>query len=1023
MKIKTRGDSSPQGKARVFFAGLGDGYERYFARISDDVLRCQNCAIYYPDPYDETIPEEALAEMQLFVVLVTDSLFAGGNPVVARLLPFCRNNRKPVLPVMCENGYPQQFNELFDQMQYLDPFSQDATAVSYQQKLEKYLDSVLVSDELAAKIRNAFDAYVFLSYRKKDRAYAQKLMRLIHEDEDLRDIAIWYDEFLVPGRSFSASIEEAFEKSGMFALVVTPNLLEEGNYVKEVEYKMAAGKGASILPAELVKTDREALEADYPGIPPCVSIDEPFRIQSAVRENLKDIALGGSAGNPQHEFFIGLAYLDGIDMEVDAGRGYWMIRGAAEAGLPEAIEKTVAMLRNGEAVERDLEEAYSWQKKLAECRREAFEADPSCYRSYAEALEGAAVQAYDLKRIGEAKAIWNRILGIDADGSFWVRRYRHLAHRMLGDIASFDELDLQEANRHYRKALTIMKELTEEASTAGTWTELALNYYSAGLSMMKNRDLEHAGQCFREALAINGNLLEKASEANFIAEAQKNRIRFDIAAAEVYAQRGETDAAAELYGEALSYARKMQGEYESGHTQRDLLVTLNKCGDFELFTRGNAAAAQRCYGEAFTLADSLQEKLPSLTAKEDLAIAFSRLGEASLKIGNADEALARFRACLDLMKELAETAPSPANRGKLANAFEKVSLALKELGKADEAVEYLNQSIEIRGGVAGESGSLEEQRNLSINLVQKGDQEQQALKSDDAEQSYRKAAGIRQAILDKTGTAEAKRDLAIVYERLGNAAMSNSGPEQAVEWYEKERALLEEVLRETGAASVKIDVSVSLSKLGAAYRKMRREDKAMAFFEKAKALSEEADTGEEDPVKLRSLFVDNLKLGEGMEAQGRLDEAQEYYDKILPMAERLLMLAPGKQATRDHYLCILKSADVAYKRREFETAEKLYSDARARADALYEKSGGRDVQYDIMYLDQQLSFVREDIESGGTAEEPVYADSGITDMETLLKFLAQAAKEQQGAQNAPEKDPPKKEEKPAGKKKWFEFWK
>lgn len=149
----------------------------------------------------------------MFVVLVTNAIFDEDNYITKEILPFCKENHKPVLPILCEKCNPDIFNDVFSNMQYIDPFSQDATGLSYDQKLKTYLETVLVSDELAQKIRDAFDAYVFLSYRKKDREYAQKLMRLIHSNPSCRDIAIWYDEFLVPGRSFSDSIKDAFNKT------------------------------------------------------------------------------------------------------------------------------------------------------------------------------------------------------------------------------------------------------------------------------------------------------------------------------------------------------------------------------------------------------------------------------------------------------------------------------------------------------------------------------------------------------------------------------------------------------------------------------------------------------------------------------------------------------------------------------------------------------------------------------------------------------------------------------------------
>lgn len=47
----------------------------------------------------------------------------------------------------------------------------DDTVIKFEDKLIMYLGSVLIGDEMADRVRAAFDAYVFLSYRKKDRKY------------------------------------------------------------------------------------------------------------------------------------------------------------------------------------------------------------------------------------------------------------------------------------------------------------------------------------------------------------------------------------------------------------------------------------------------------------------------------------------------------------------------------------------------------------------------------------------------------------------------------------------------------------------------------------------------------------------------------------------------------------------------------------------------------------------------------------------------------------------------------------
>ena len=101
------------------------------------------------------------------------------------------------------------------------------------------MSNCLFDEELVKKVKEAFEAYIFLSYRKKDTYYANIVMNAIHENDFARDIAIWFDEFLVPGEDFNDSIDEVLKKSELFALVVTPSIIEKDNYVMRVEYPNA----------------------------------------------------------------------------------------------------------------------------------------------------------------------------------------------------------------------------------------------------------------------------------------------------------------------------------------------------------------------------------------------------------------------------------------------------------------------------------------------------------------------------------------------------------------------------------------------------------------------------------------------------------------------------------------------------------------------------------------------------------------------------------------------------------------
>ena len=381
LAYKTRGQSSPQGKPRVFFCCHPEDFQPFFQEIAANILKMQNCAIWYftdqqATPDDEQM-ETDLGQMQLFVVPVTAKLLHLSNFAADAAIPFALKQHIPVLPLMQESGLDELFCHKFGDIQFLDKRKQDPTAISYEEKLEKYLSSVLVGDELAAKVRAAFGAYIFMSYRKKDRKYAQILMRKIHANEFCRDIAIWYDEFLTPGENFNQAIADALQKSQLFTLVITPNLINETNYVMTTEYPAAMASGKPILPAELVKTDRGILERCYTDLPDCIDAYNKGALSESLFQAVQQLALPENSDSPEHNFLIGLAYLGGIDVEVDHKRARMLIQSAAEAGFVEAIKKLVSMYRTGEGVERNYRMSIRWQETLIELLRKQFDAENS----------------------------------------------------------------------------------------------------------------------------------------------------------------------------------------------------------------------------------------------------------------------------------------------------------------------------------------------------------------------------------------------------------------------------------------------------------------------------------------------------------------------------------------------------------------------------------------------------------------------------------------------------------------------
>ena len=403
LEFKTPEMGDPRGKPKVYFSCHPADREAYFEVLTDEVLAHATCAIWYDtEPEADYDREELLGilgDMQLMVFGVTQRFLFQPNRAREVELPFALEKHIPVLPILVEPGLEWDFNKICAEVQLVNRNVADPTATPYEDVLDTFLKSVLIGDELAAKVRDAFDAYVFLSYRKKDRSHAQRLMRLIHENEQFRDIAIWYDEYLVPGEDFNGAIRDAFNKSGLFALAVTPHLLEAGNYVQEIEYPLAQDRkkkqqDMEIVPVEMYeedtedqRTNMEELKKGYKEIPPVRDEHNRPVLNSALLEALHSISIKENDGSSTHQFFIGLAYLCGIDVEVNYERALNLIESAAqdpENPCYEATDKLVDMYMTGEGVKRDLREALKWQETLTEQLRAAYAAhhDPDEHKGY-----------------------------------------------------------------------------------------------------------------------------------------------------------------------------------------------------------------------------------------------------------------------------------------------------------------------------------------------------------------------------------------------------------------------------------------------------------------------------------------------------------------------------------------------------------------------------------------------------------------------------------------------------------------
>ncbi len=352
LQVKTYMGKNPNGLLRVLFFAQEEDHKRFFDPITDQILKLYpQVAFYYSeDPKD--ISEEVLESMCLAVCPVTMAFLR--KDCLARELLFSRVQEKHIalLPILEEEGIAGIFRTVCGKIQYLNAVKTDETALGFEHKLVTFLDDILLDTKTSTKIREAFDAYIFLSYRKKDRKHANDIMRIIHENPFMRDIAIWYDEYLVPGENYSEAIEQAILKSKLITLVVTPNLVNEENYVKSTEYPMVHREGKDVLPIQAEATDLQALKDSYEDLPEPVDISNPESVSKSLMERFSEEGMKENE-DPQHLFYIGLAYLYGIDVEMNIPRAVELLEKSSDKGCVEASRKLISIYMEGHYVELD----------------------------------------------------------------------------------------------------------------------------------------------------------------------------------------------------------------------------------------------------------------------------------------------------------------------------------------------------------------------------------------------------------------------------------------------------------------------------------------------------------------------------------------------------------------------------------------------------------------------------------------------------------------------------------------------
>lgn len=812
LKYKTRGMTPPRGKAWVYLCCHPSEVALFADTVGEELLARQDCAVWYPE--DPTAERDeaffaALGEMQLVVMPVTRRLLEERSPAIAEEFAFAIERRIPVLPLMQENGLDELFGAVCGSLQYLDPNAQDDTALRYDEKLDKYLNSVLIGDALAAKIRAAFDAYVFLSYRKKDRAHAQELMRLIHRNEFCRDIAIWYDEFLTPGEDWSEAIGEALRESDLFVLAVTPNLVSEKNYVMTEEYPLARRVGKRILPAELVPTDRALLAEKYEGIPDCTDAHDASSLAAALAKAFEPLAVREN-DTPEHRFFIGLAYLGGVDVEVDFDAAVRLITEAAEGGVAEAAEKLVSMYYTGHGVARSYETALAWQERAVALRQAALDADDTLENLDALFWCLLALGDYyrDFRRHDKAKDVFFRsvaLLETRSGSLLW--HHNALAYNRLGNVLldAGDQAGAREAyeeyyrysercankwadREHYRncevacnklgelccaegdfaagktyfeKALAIAERLMEDAPTAQARRDVSISYERLGEVSRAAGDDEGARRYFEK----DHHIIETLAKELGTPDAERDLAISSYRLGQLLEEQGDREAAEPYLLKDLAISQNLHERLGTETTERDLALSHYSVGNFYESGRQperaiphleTAIAMQRAFVAQANLPEDRMHWCATSIA----------LGNAHNHLGDEETAYAVFAEALPVARTLAKQWPVMQAKKQVYRLFSCVLLSLERRGRHEEMLRLAEEGVPVMRAYAEETGAAYAWYNVSYFGSMLGDHYLGLGQPERAKPLYEENLFVCKALAEQGGRADELDELALAYYRV-----------------------------------------------------------------------------------------------------------------------------------------------------------------------------------------------------------------------------------------------------------------
>ena len=651
LSYQTRGNASPKRRPRIYFCCHPADFNTCFGPIVNAVLQEKSdVAIWYYDPASGIPTGESfltdLRQMQLFVFPVTRHFLDESSSARDVELALALQEHIPILPLVVEAGLEEEFDKKIGNVHALSfPLAEGGKMPPAVGRLLRNIFPEPTQEEgLPDNVFGSFDAYLFLSYRKKDRAIAEKLIKMIRAKQPLDHTAIWFDEFIVPGEDYNEDIAAAIRGCSVFLLLATEHLNEVhknkvNNYVidKEIPAAIQNGKPICVI---LAGIDKEALPKSLASAHICSLEDEESIRQTLkvilgaisradadlpperrrVSPRLSDTLMGRKVLLDERDmlayYYEGLACMRGILSETDPNRAFHMMQLSAQMGLPEAMRQLASMYSLGQGTEREIEGSLAWQEQYLDSIKDEEDRlyqyylgleDLIRYQSVA-ILEGKYSEEKSGERLYEvldkAEEVEKRGLAPKNTVSVEAKLLLEMHCRQMGDAAS--------ADAWFHEAEAALRE-------AGHKENESFGLVSAELNAAGGERLLEAND--KKGLVLLQNAMDSLKE---IESPLAVPLRFTLALeiSQALVARGKLVESREIYRSALQDAREIEANTGAAVDPEILYPLYLRYGIFH----GPAPSEEA--KTALLAARDLLEKTPSLAQDVDKkAFLYNMMGQ------------------------------------------------------------------------------------------------------------------------------------------------------------------------------------------------------------------------------------------------------------------------------------------------------------------------------------------------------------------------------------------------------------